>query len=313
MTRAKTILLRAMLGLTVSAPAARADLLAAGQAWREIPFEVVDDKPLLAAKVGDVAGRMMFDTGTPMAVFLNRDALPLPAGTVAGRGTAASGQAIEVRLHEAPALQIGGQPFATAPMAPSGNFGFVEGMFGPDFLGFVGTPAVEGGAFALDYGRKVLTVLRSDGAGALAVPQPAPADVVARLTVALRRGEMPTSGAFIGDMPVVLEFDTGDSGTLYLRAETRARLAEGALLTVSGEAGTLAEVTFGGATFDGIAVHLVEAGGPADKRPWPGSDALRLGAGFLSDHPSLWNFPAGTITFLRAGADFLAPRQASGG
>jgi hypothetical protein len=36
---------------------------------------------------------------------------------------------------------------------------------------------------------------------------------------------MPVAGAYIGSLPVVLEFDTGDSGTLYLRAETRARLA----------------------------------------------------------------------------------------
>jgi hypothetical protein len=81
-----------------------------------------------------------------------------------------------------------------------------------------------------------------------------------------------------------------------------------ALLTATGETATLSGVTFGGATFDGLKVRLVEAGGPQDKRPWPGSDALRLGAAFLSDHTSLWNFPAGTITLLSPDAAFLAPR-----
>lgn len=320
MTRAKTLALRALLALAATAPAARADLLPPGQDWREIPFQVVDHKPLLPAKVGDRPGRMMFDTGTPEAVFLNRDALSLPDGQAVGSGTAASGQTIEVALHKAPGIEIGGQPFATAPMVVSGNFGFVAPMFGPDYLGFVGTPAVESGAFTLDYRRKVLTLLRSDPAGALAVPPPAPADVLAQLTVSLMPDEMPTAGAFIGSLPILLEFDTGDSGTLYLRPETRARLVTDALLTVTSTGteapltatntgGTLASVTFGGATFGSLSVRLVEAGGPEDKRPWPGSDALRLGATFLSEHPSLWNFPARTITILRTDAAFLAPRQ----
>lgn len=308
MTTARTVLLRATLVLLATAPVAHADLLPAGQDWREIPFVVVDQKPLLAAKVGDMAGRMMFDTGTPEAVFLNRDAVSLPEGRFLGTGSAASGQAIEARLHDAPAVQIAGLPFATAPVLVSGNFEFVEVMFGADYLGFVGSPAVEGGAFTLDYGRQVLTILRSTATGALAVPPPEAADVVARLTFAMMPDEMPVAGAYIGSLPVVLEFDTGDSGTLYLRAETRARLAAERLLAVTGEAGILASVSFGGATFDGISVQLVEAGGPLDKRPWPGSDALRLGADFLSEHPSLWNFPAGTITFLRPDAAFLAPR-----
>jgi len=308
MTLAKTVFASAALTLVGLAPVARAELLAIGQDWREIPFEVVDHKSLLDAKVGDTEGRMMFDTGTPDAVILNRDAVPLPEGLFLAVGSAASGQAVEVHQHDAPAIQIDGQVFATPPALLSGNFGFVEVMFGADYLGFVGTPAVEGGAFSLDYARQVLTILRSDATGALAVPPPAPGDVLAHITFALRPDELPTTGAFIGSMPIVLDFDTGDSGTLYMRSETRARLEADALLSVRDGVGVLAAVTFGGATFDGITVQIVEAGGPADKRPWPGSDALRLGAVFLSEHPSLWNFPAGTLTFLHPDAAFLTPR-----
>ena len=308
MNFAKTITICASLALAATSPAAWAEMLAAGQDWREIPFEVVDQKPMIAARVGDMAGRMMFDTGTPEAVFLNRDAAPLPKGMVAGNGFAASGQAIEVRLHDAPPVKIGGADFATGPKLVSGNFGFVEVMFGADYLGFIGTPFVAGGAFTLDYGRGVLTLLRTDDHGALAVPPPVAADVVAMFTFALIPGEQPTTGAFVGGLPVVLDFDTGDSGTIYLRPETRARLEAEGLLTVTDGAGSVSGVTFGGTTFDGLAVRLVEAGGPEDKRPWPGSDALRLGADFLSKNPSLWNFPAGTITILRPDTEFLAPR-----
>lgn len=308
MNLAKNIVVRASIALAVTSPAGWAEVLASGQDWREIPFEVVDLKPMIAARVGDLDGRMMFDTGTPEAVFLNRDAAPLPEGMVVGNGFAASGQAIEVQVHDAPPVKIGRVDFATGPKLVSGNFGFVEVMFGADYLGFIGTPFAADGAFTLDYARGVLTLLRTDDQGALAVPPPAAADVLAHLTFALIPGEQPTTGAFVGGLPVVLDFDTGDSGTFYLRPETRARLeAEGQLIATDG-AGTLSGVTFGGATFDGLAVHLVAAGGPEDKRPWPGSDALRLGADFLSKNPSLWNFPAGTITILRPEAGFLTPR-----
>jgi hypothetical protein len=307
-TSVRSILLCAALAFGATLSDARADLLPDGQDWREIPFEVVDLKPLLAARIGEMEGRMMFDTGTPYAVFLNRDAAPLPMGKVVGNGFAASGQAIEVQLHDAPVVEIGGLPFATGPAVVSGNFGFVETMFGADYLGFVGTPAVQGGAFVLDYGRGVLTVLRSDADGTLAVPMPARSDVVAELTFALIPGEQPTSGAFVGSLPVVLDIDTGDGGTFFVRDETRARLEADGLLIAKGEDGILSGVVFGGTGFDGLSVRLVQAGGDADKRPWPGSDALRLGAAFLSDHPSLWNFPAGTITILRPDAGFLAPR-----
>lgn len=303
----RIFLLCAALGSGVVAPAVRADLLAEGQDWREIPFEVVDHKPLLAVRIGELSGRMMFDTGTPEAVFLNRDAVPLSEGRVVGNGFAASGQAIEVRLHDAPAIEVGGQPLATAPMVVSGDFGFVESVFGADYLGFIGTPAVGSGAFLLDYDRRVLTLLRSE-AGGLAVPAPAEADVVARMTFALVPGEQPATGAFIGALPLLLDFDTGDTGTLYLRPETRARLEAEGHLAGPDDAATLTAVIFGGASFGGLTLRLVEAGGPQDKRPWPGSDALRLGADFFSDHPSLWDFPGRTITVLRPGSAFLTPR-----
>jgi hypothetical protein len=308
MKETKTILVGVCLALVAGVSGAKADLLADSEAWREIPFEVVDQRPMLPAQVGGMTGRMMFDTGTPEAVFLNRDAAPLSAGQVVGSGFAASGQAIELHLHDAAGIEIGGLPFATGPVVVSGNFGFVEGLFGADYLGFIGTPAVEGGAFVLDYQRQVLTVLGTDAKAALVVPAPLASDVIATLSFAIIPGEQPTAGAFIGSLPLVLDFDTGDGGTLYLRDETRARLEAEALLTVTGETGILTGVSFGGASFDGLTVRLVTAGGPQDKRPWPGSDALRLGADFLSDHPSLWNFPAGTITVLRQGASFLDPR-----
>ena len=61
------------------------------------------------------AGVMMFDIGTPSAVFFNRGAVDLPDGQEVGRGHAASGQEIVVQLHPAPDLMLAGQAMAGDP------------------------------------------------------------------------------------------------------------------------------------------------------------------------------------------------------
>ena len=86
-----------------------------------------------------------------------------------------------------------------------------------------------------------------------------------------------------------------------------ALLAAGAIRE-EGDALVLSNLRFGGATFADLAVQEVEADGPKDTRPSHHSDFLRLGAAFLSTHPTLWNFPAGTITVLRPDSGFLAAR-----
>jgi len=283
-------------------------LLGEGADWREIPFAIVDARPLIEARVNGTPGRMMFDTGTPLTVLVNRDAVALPGGDDSRTGHVASGQSVDIRNHVPVPIEFGGMGIPAGRVLISGNFGFTEVAFGEDFLGFVGTPAVEGGAFLLDYGRQVLTVLGTDESGALAVGPPAAGEVVARFSFVREEGEQPTTGAFIGSLPLVLDFDTGDGGTLHLRPETRASLeAEGALV-VEGDEAVLRALRFGGAVFENVTVEIVEAGGTEDGRAWSGSNALRLGAGFLSEHPSLWNYPAGTITILKPDAAFLAPR-----
>lgn len=302
------IAISSFLALSAAGTLPEPDLLGGGPAWREIPFEVVDGRPLIPATIGEARGRVLFDTGTPVSVMLNRDALDLDEGSPHGDGRAASGQVISVRQHPAPPIRISGLPLSTPLQLLSGDFGFVEEAFGPDFLGFLGTPAVAGGAFVLDYGRQVLTVLQTRADGILMVDQPPIEDVVAHFTVVMVEGEQPTSGAFIGSLPVALDFDTGDGGTFYVRPETRAALEAEGVLTSGGDLAMVGSVRFGGAVFGPLAVNLIEAGGPEDVRPWPGSNALRLGARFLALNPGLWNFTAGTITILRPGSSFLMPR-----
>lgn len=288
--------------------AAMAGLLGPEQDRREIRFDVVDGKPMIPARVAGQSGRMMFDIGTPEALFLNRGAVALGEGQEIARGKAASGQAVIVWRHAAPEIEIAGQVHAGPAEIVSGDFGFAEIGLGEDFLGFAGLPLVADLAFSLDYGRRTLILLRTDAEGRLPGSLPERSDIVAQVVFAIWPGEQPTTAATIGSFPILLDFDTGDSGTLYLRPETQALLENDGSLRAQDGLWRLDGLRFGGAAFDATRVNVIRAGGPEDFRTTGQGDFLRLGARFFADHPSLWNFPAGTITILRPESPFLTAR-----
>lgn len=286
---------------------ARAGLLAEGQVLRSMPFAVRDGhKPMIAARVGTDAGFMMLDNGTPDALFLNRDATALPEGSFVARGFAASGQAIEVRSHSVPAVWIDGVPVTLANTVRSGNFQFTAPGLGSDFLGFIGTGMLEGEAFVLDYARHRVSVIRVTPDRQLAIAPPSPDDIRLTTPFFIWPGEQPTVAGALGAVPLLIDFDTGDEGTVYLTAATKARLQRQQLLRPRGSAWRLAGLTIGGVAFAPVTVRVVDANGPQDFRQAGRADQLRLGAGFLASQPCLWNFPAKTLTFLKPGAAFLA-------
>lgn len=277
-----------------------ADLLPEGQDRRDIPFAVVDGKPMLEVIINGQPGQMMLDNGTPELAMLNRDAAELAVGQEVARGNAASGQPIIVMLHDAPELQVDGQVLALPAKVVSGDFGFVEAGFGEGFLGFLGSPAVEPHPFLVDYARKRLVILR-EGRFALT-----PEDIRGEVVFSYWKGEQPTLAGQIGDQAMLVDFDTGDNGTLYLRPETQDALVASGLLTGGPDLWELRSIRLGGAEFGPITVSLVKAGGPKDFRRSGPSDFLRLGARFLADTPTLWDFPQNRLIFLAPGAALLA-------
>ena len=286
--------------LCLWAGSAFAQLLGDGQYRREIPLQVVDGKPLLAVTVNGQAGVMMLDNGTPEVVMFNRDAVDLGPGQEVGRGNAASGQPVVVMLHDAAEMTIAGQSFALSGKVFSGDLGFVEAGFGPAFMGFIGTPALEVNPFSIDFAQKKLIVIR---AGQLDLP---PEDVRGRIVFSIWPGEQPTSVAQIGGTAMLLDFDTGDGGTLYLRDETLASLVAAGHLTGGPDLWELSGLRIGGVGFAKMPVRLVQAGGPKDYRKTGASDFLRLGAGFLAMNPVLWNFSDRELVFLTPDAQVLA-------
>lgn len=304
-----TIAIRCALAAVLLAAPAHGDLLLPGQVARAIPFESADLRPMISAEVGGTSGRLMFDLGTPDALFLNRDAVPLDAGIPAGGGTTASGQEVTVRLHAAPEVTIAGVPFAAPNPVRSGPFAFAEAGLGADFLGFVGAAAIAETAFLLDYASGSLTLFRTGADGALPVPPPPDADILAELAFDWEPRALPTATMQLGPASVTLDLDTGDRGTIYLRPGTRAALeAAGLIRTGEGDGVLLADLVLGGTSFPAIPLRHVRAGGPEDFRDDRDADLVRLGAEFLSRYPSLWNFPARTVTFLHPASAFPAPR-----
>ena len=282
-----------------------AGLLGEGEVSRDIPFRVMDGKPMLPVTVAGLAGVVMFDIGTPSIVFLNRGAADLPEGQEVGRGFAASGQEIVVQLHDAPEVTLAGQAMVLPPKVQSGDFSFAEGAFGTDFFGFLGLPAVQDHAVLLDYDRAVLSIFALDVDAGLPVPAPDPKDVIVEVGFLLFPEELPLTVGRVGEVAVQVSFDSGDSGTAYLTAATRARLvAAGLLVEGSDGQALLSGLTLGGALMEPTPVALVEAGGPKDGRKTGQPDELRLGAAFFAATPTLWNFPARRVALLRPGAAF---------
>ena len=219
-----------------------------------------------------------------------------------GRGTAASGQEIIVQVHPAPAVQVVGLPMATENPARSGNFGFVEGTFGADFLGFVGMPAVQDHAILLDYDRRVLTVARVASDGRMALPAPPAAEVLAEFAILLLPDELPMAVGAVGDQPVLLSLDTGDSGTAYLTPALQARVqATAALTTLADGRVWLTGVAIGGVDVGAVDMAPIIAGSPQGRRgspclmPRDGSGVGQAGRRAASSHSA--TKPTDRMTF----------------
>jgi hypothetical protein len=296
----------AALGLGV-VTSASAGLLEPGQDIRVIPFLLRDvDKPMIEASVAGKKGLMLFDNGTPDALFLNRDALALPAGKFVARGYAASGQLITVHEHPTPAIKIDGQAVSLPEHVRSGDFAFTAPAFGDAYLGFIGTKMVENDAFLLDYARRHLVLLKTGKDGLLKRLPPQTADIVVTTRFMIWPGGQPSFATAIGAMPILTDIDTGDGGTLYVSAATRSQLIAQGKLQAHGKQWRLSGLTIAGVLFEPTPVRLVEVGGPEDLRSEGQLDQLRLGSAFLAANTCLWNFPAKTLTFLKPDSPFLA-------
>lgn len=289
----------------MTAGMALADLIPPAGLRLSVPITLIDDRPFLAARANGVEGLVLFDTGTPFAILVNRAFVPLDAGTALAGGTAASGQSVAIRQHASPDdLQIAGRDVAQASPLHGADLGFVAQGMGIPLIGFVGAPMVEGGAFALDYDRGRLLLLGPAADGGPVSP-PDPADVLAEVALLQPEGALPLFAGSVGGQPVLVDLDTGDTTTLYLSPASQAQWRAAGLLTGGPGEEVLQGLAFGGADFAPLPVRLVAAGGAQDHRTSGQPDLLRLGGRFLRQYPTLWNLAAQRFTVLRPGSHFF--------
>lgn len=130
------------------------------------PLKISEGYPLVHASVGGVTGVLLFDTGTPWGLLLNRARVKLPDSSFVLRAQAGSGQAFDVfRSSAMPPLHIHGQTWADVAQVHSADMGFIEDGtdLGP-LLGFVGAHFVKDSELTLDYARQLLVVRQTDSA-----------------------------------------------------------------------------------------------------------------------------------------------------
>ncbi|QIR06393.1 hypothetical protein [Salinivibrio costicola] len=289
----------------ISMPA-NARLVSENQLFRSIPFSLRDsDKPMIAVTIGEKKGVVMFDNGTPDAVFLNRDALSLPESKVISTGFTASGQFIEVKEHPAPLIKISGQKLPVTKSIRSGNFGFTSNSLGNDFLGFIGKKLIDKNAFILDFKRYQLLIFKTGRDGSILISSPRNSDISISIPFTTANDALPTVKGILGGSPILIDFDTGDSGTLYVTDNEREMLINKNILVNSGNRWKLQRFSIGEVTFQSTIINIIITGSVHDHRTINKNNQLRLGSNFLSRHPSIINFANQTLTILKPRNRFL--------
>ena len=287
-------------------PIACASLLEENQNIRTILFTMRDnEKPMIEAVIAGKKGVLMFDIGTPDLVFLNRDALNLPIGRDIVRGHASSGQSINVQDHPTPLIKIDNLQVNLPAHIRSGDFRFTESGLGVDFLGFIGAKMIEKDAFLLDYATKRLLIMKLDSKGELLTNTPQSSDIktIANFTISING--LPTIAASIGDLPIITDFDTGDSSTLYASQYLLKILSEQGNLKPENEFWRLSGLKISGKSFNSTLVKIVETKSEQDFRTGGYPDQLRLGSKFLSANPSIWNYSNKSVLFILPQAKLL--------
>lgn len=238
----------------------------------------------------------MLDTGTPFPFLINNHRVPLGLTDYLCTGTAGSGQALAFyRHHGLVDVNLADWPTGGFAALPSADLGFVTNMSAggirQDLLGFAGLPLLRDHEFVLDLRAGTLEIRPTDEHGVAAGAGFDPAERVATLSFAGAEGQqgVPSVPLQIGGVELEGHLDTGSSGTLTLRPESRQRLIEGGHLRRVGERYLLDGLTYRGVALTAHAESLAEGE----------HDGLGLGHNLLGHYRSVWNYRRGTVVLLR--------------
>ena len=269
------------------------------------PLQIAYGYPLVRAQVGDVQGVFMLDTGTPWGLLLNSARIKLPDATPMIKGSAGSGQKLEIfRSSQMPLLQIHGQSWAHVRGVQSADLSFIEQGTGmASYLGFIGANFFKDSALTLDYARRVAFVQRlHPDTGAPLLSLPAAQSGGTRLASVAYRAERPSFpilDASLGGKPVRVMLDSGNPGASISSTWLATLLKDGAAQPFS-LIGTQTSYRISPLQVGGASLPLDDVSAN-DSVPvvagQPDQELIKIGYSLLKHWGVIWNYRLQSMTF----------------
>jgi hypothetical protein len=295
--------------LVLAVPAARATLASQYQAPEvrltaetvSFPLILVRGYPFIEGNVQGQKGKFMLDTGLQRAMSLNHHLIPLTGGAPAATGTFGSGQVFTIVMRpKVSDVNVGGLHFDNVTRVQSQDATQLERIT-PDFLGWFGYQAWAAYAMKIDYQQLNATFSRT-GAEALLEGE----KTVASIPYETRKlPNIPIVRGSLGGVNLLLHFDTGQRGGIYVDSATRDRWVENGFIVPQGDD-----------TYDVKGLRIGDSFTVDVPRlrlwatPFPAADptgineriTISLGYALLSQFVTVWDFPHKTLYFLRTSA-----------
>lgn len=263
------------------------------------PLVLVKGYPFIEGRVGSTQGKFMLDTGAQHAMALNHHRIPLSGGAVAGTGSFGSGQIYTIMMRpDVSDVNVADLHLDHVTHVQSQDATQLEHIV-PDFLGWFGYQAWADYAMKLDY-RVPEVVFHKGGPDRLTAAE----EVVAKVPYRTRlRPNIPIVMGSLGATDVLIDFDTGQRGAIFVDPPTRDRwIAEGRL------------IPRGEDTYDVKGLRISHdltvdvTGLPLMVTPFPAAKAtgiterisISLGYALLDQFVTVWDFPHKTLYFLKA-------------
>ena len=127
------------------------------------PFHLVNGYILVEAKVNNIKGKFVFDTGTPLNFMLNNNLIPLDKDTFLTTGKTGSGQILEVYKSKIDHIKITNTEleFTNLQNITHTNFSFMQDSIASDILGTIGYKIMEDYVISIDYDRQIIKMDRT--------------------------------------------------------------------------------------------------------------------------------------------------------
>lgn len=289
-------------GLAAAAPALPAAARAAEMRLAgdrvTLPIVMVREFPFVQGSINGVPGKLLLDTGAADALVVNSHRVPVADSQSLGTRQFGSGQVYtRLQVPLVPEVHVANLRYPQVTQVDAQDATQLENIT-PDFIGWLGYYFWDGYAFKLDYRNLEATFYRGPATTYLQGEQ-----LIAALPFGLRlRENIPIMEIHIGEMAATAAFDTGQFGSLYVDAPTKASMLQtGLLKPVGDDTYDLKQLKINGVSFPDIKGIEVYTDGfpPAKATGLDDKVLLTIGYGWLKNYKTVWDSQHKTIYVLQ--------------